>query len=65
MNRRTHPLEAIAAWVLALLWLAPLAYAFWSAFPSEEWTNEIARANAHITDLWRLLTGSFVTMTKP
>jgi len=31
MNR-THPLEAIAAWVLALLWLAPLAYAFWSAF---------------------------------
>ena len=27
----THPLEAIAAWLLALLWLAPLAYAFWSA----------------------------------
>jgi sn-glycerol 3-phosphate transport system permease protein len=32
MNRTTHPLEAIAAWVLAVLWLAPLAYAFWSAF---------------------------------
>ena len=31
MNRRTHPLEVIAAWLLALLWLAPLAYAFWSA----------------------------------
>ena len=31
MNGRTHPLEAIAAWLLALLWLAPLAYAFWSA----------------------------------
>ncbi len=32
MNPRTHPLEAIAAWLLALVWLAPLAYAFWSAF---------------------------------
>ena len=31
MNGRTHPLEAVAAWLLALLWLAPLAYAFWSA----------------------------------
>ena len=31
MNVRTHPLEVIAAWLLALLWLAPLAYAFWSA----------------------------------
>jgi len=31
MNRRTNPLEAVAAWVLALIWLAPLAYAFWSA----------------------------------
>lgn len=31
MNGRTHPLEATAAWALALLWLAPLAYAFWSA----------------------------------
>ena len=32
MNHKTHPLEAIAAWLLALVWLAPLAYAFWSAF---------------------------------
>jgi sn-glycerol 3-phosphate transport system permease protein len=31
MNRHTHPLEMIAAWVLALLWLAPLAYALWSS----------------------------------
>jgi sn-glycerol 3-phosphate transport system permease protein len=31
MNHRTHPIEALGAWVLALLWLAPLAYAFWSA----------------------------------
>jgi sn-glycerol 3-phosphate transport system permease protein len=31
MNGRTHPLEVIAAWLLALLWVAPLAYAFWSA----------------------------------
>lgn len=32
MNRKTHPIEAIGAWLLALIWLAPLAYAFWSAF---------------------------------
>src|SRR4029079_16007300 len=32
MRGRTHPVEAVAAWVLALIWLAPLAYAFWSAF---------------------------------
>ncbi len=32
MNHKTHPLEAIAAWLLALVWLGPLAYAFWSAF---------------------------------
>lgn len=32
MSGKTHPLEAIAAWLLALIWLAPLAYAFWSAF---------------------------------
>jgi sn-glycerol 3-phosphate transport system permease protein len=32
MKERTHPLEAIAAWLLAVVWLAPLAYAFWSAF---------------------------------
>jgi sn-glycerol 3-phosphate transport system permease protein len=31
MNGRTHPFEAIAAWALALLWLVPLAYSFWSA----------------------------------
>ena len=31
MNRRTHPVEMIAAWLLALVWLAPLAYAFWAA----------------------------------
>jgi sn-glycerol 3-phosphate transport system permease protein len=31
MNRRTHPIELVAAWLLALLWLAPLAYASWSA----------------------------------
>jgi sn-glycerol 3-phosphate transport system permease protein len=34
--RYGHALETLAAWVLALLWIAPLAYAFWTAFhPSE------------------------------
>jgi sn-glycerol 3-phosphate transport system permease protein len=32
VNEKTHPLESTAAWLLALIWLAPLAYAFWSAF---------------------------------
>lgn len=32
MNARTSLLEATGAWILALLWIAPLAYAFWSAF---------------------------------
>jgi len=36
MSGRTSLLEAAAAWVLALLWVAPLAYAFWSALhPSD------------------------------
>jgi sn-glycerol 3-phosphate transport system permease protein len=31
-----HALDTLAAWVLALLWIAPLFYAFWTAFhPSE------------------------------
>ena len=31
-----YVLETVAAWFLALLWIAPLAYAFWAAFhPSE------------------------------
>jgi sn-glycerol 3-phosphate transport system permease protein len=31
MNERTSILEATAAWILALLWVAPLVYALWSA----------------------------------
>jgi sn-glycerol 3-phosphate transport system permease protein len=31
MNQRTPLIEAIAAWILALLWIAPLAYALWSS----------------------------------
>ena len=35
-NRFGVALETLAAWVLALMWIAPLAYAFWTAFhPSE------------------------------
>jgi len=34
MNTRntTSALETVAAWLLALLWILPLAYAFWAAF---------------------------------
>ncbi|MCP5265306.1 MAG: carbohydrate ABC transporter permease [Burkholderiaceae bacterium] len=31
-NRLVPSLELLAAWVLALLWVAPLLYAFWAAF---------------------------------
>jgi sn-glycerol 3-phosphate transport system permease protein len=35
-HRYGHAVETLAAWVLALLWISPLAYAFWTAFhPSE------------------------------
>jgi sn-glycerol 3-phosphate transport system permease protein len=30
-------LETLAAWFLAVLWVAPLAYAFWAAFHSQEY----------------------------
>ncbi len=30
-------LETVAAWVLALLWISPLLYAFWAAFHSGEY----------------------------
>ena len=30
-------LEAIAAWILAILWFSPLIYAFWSAFHPAEY----------------------------
>jgi sn-glycerol 3-phosphate transport system permease protein len=37
---RSPPLETGAAWLLALLWLSPLLYAFWAAFhPTEMATH--------------------------
>ena len=38
MNRTTHPLELTAAWILALLWLAPLGYALWSSIHPAEFS---------------------------
>ncbi len=32
-------LETTAAWLLALLWIAPLAYAFWAAFHPSEYST--------------------------
>ena len=29
---RTRALEIAGAWVLGLIWILPLAYAFWTAF---------------------------------
>jgi sn-glycerol 3-phosphate transport system permease protein len=36
LNRQVPVLETGAAWLLALLWLSPLAYAFWAAFHPAE-----------------------------
>jgi len=35
----THALETLGAWVLALLWVAPLFYAFWTAFHPTEFST--------------------------
>ena len=37
-----HALETMAAWVLGLLWIAPLAYAFWTAFHAPEFSVRFA-----------------------
>lgn len=34
-----HALETLGAWVLALLWFLPLAYAFWTAFHPAEFAT--------------------------
>lgn len=36
LNQKIPVLETGAAWLLALLWLSPLAYAFWAAFHPAE-----------------------------
>ena len=38
-DRFTHALETLGAWVLALLWVAPLVYAFWTAFHPPEFST--------------------------
>lgn len=39
MRRGQNSLETIGAWLLALLWLLPLAYALWSAFHPAEYST--------------------------
>lgn len=34
-----HTLETLGAWVLAVLWMAPLVYAFWTAFHPPEFST--------------------------
>ncbi len=35
----THAIESIAAWLLGLLWVLPLAYAVWTAFHPSEYST--------------------------
>ena len=37
-----HALESAAAWLLAILWVLPLAYAIWAAFHPAEFTTRFA-----------------------
>ena len=37
-----HALEATGAWLLAILWIMPLVYAFWTAFHSSEYATRFA-----------------------
>jgi sn-glycerol 3-phosphate transport system permease protein len=37
-----HALETAGAWLLAVLWFAPLAYAFWTAFHAPEFSTRFA-----------------------
>ncbi|MCD6732054.1 MAG: carbohydrate ABC transporter permease [Burkholderiaceae bacterium] len=38
-SRRAHAIESIAAWMLGLLWVLPLAYAVWTAFHPAEYST--------------------------
>ena len=38
-GHRAPPLETAAAWLLALLWLSPLVYAFWASFHPPEFAT--------------------------
>ena len=37
----THALETLGAWVLAILWVLPLLYAFWTAFHPAEFSTHL------------------------
>jgi len=37
-----HALETTGAWLLAILWIMPLVYAFWTAFHSSEYATRFA-----------------------
>ena len=56
MNPLARSLETLGAWLLALLWILPLAYALWAAFhPSEFSTRFVLSAPltfANFTEAW-------------
>ena len=44
MTRRTNTIETVAAWMLGVLWILPLVYAFWTAFHPTEYSTHFALA---------------------
>jgi sn-glycerol 3-phosphate transport system permease protein len=53
MNAGATKLDAIAAWLLALLWVLPLVYATWTAFHSPEYSTHFALAAPLTLDNFR------------
>jgi sn-glycerol 3-phosphate transport system permease protein len=47
-------LDTLAAWVLALLWILPLAYAFWTAFHPAEYSASPLKRRERNARRWRL-----------
>jgi sn-glycerol 3-phosphate transport system permease protein len=41
-NGFTHALETFGAWLLAILWILPLLYAFWTAFHPSEFSTHLS-----------------------
>jgi sn-glycerol 3-phosphate transport system permease protein len=41
-NDRSHWLDTLAAWLLAILWILPLAYAIWTAFHPAEFSAKFS-----------------------
>jgi sn-glycerol 3-phosphate transport system permease protein len=47
VTRAGRALETAGAWLLGLLWVLPLAYAFWTAFHPSEFSTRFVLSAPH------------------